>query len=55
MENALNKQRKKDLKWGSFTKYRIEQGYRVKWKEEKQVWFCLPFFPFVFFRAGRGL
>lgn len=55
MENAQNKQRKRNLKWGTFTKYRIEQGYRIKWKEEKQVSFSPPFFPFVFFRVGRGL
>lgn len=35
MENALNKQRKRSLKWGAFTKYRIDQGSRVKWKEEE--------------------
>lgn len=37
MENAQNKQRKINLKWGTFTKYRIEQGYKLKWKEHKRV------------------
>lgn len=53
MENAPNKQRKRNLKWGTFTKYRIEQGYRVKWKEEKPGSFSPPFFHFVF-SQGRG-
>lgn len=56
MENAQNKQRKRNFKWRTSTKYRIEQGYRLNRKEQKRVWgfffhpsFFPPFFfPFVF-------
>lgn len=52
MQNAQNKQRKRNLKWGTSTKYRIEQGYRIKWKEEKRVSFSPPFFFLSF--SGQG-
>lgn len=60
IENTQNKQRERNLKWGTFTKYRIEQGYRLKWKEQKRVWGPSPpfptiFFPFWLFKGGERI
>lgn len=54
MENALNRQRKRNLKWEAFTKYRIDQGCRVKWQEEEWDSFS-SFFTFCVFQGRERI